>query len=92
MVGSAQHTMPVIRDRLEPSSMDVSFISDPIVLLSPSPFSPPTPTSPRILVIDDSPDILLQIDTALRADYSVHVANSGACARSRSSNRRPAPI
>jgi two-component system, HptB-dependent secretion and biofilm response regulator len=77
MVGSAQHTMPVIRDRLEPSSMDASFVSDPIDLQPPFPLTPQTPAPPGILVIDDSPDILLQIDTALRADYSVRVANSG---------------
>jgi len=57
--------------------MDSSFDSDPIDFQSSPPPVPQAPIPPKILVIDDSPDILLQIDTALRADYSVRVANSG---------------
>lgn len=48
MVGSAQHTMPVIRDRLEPSSMDASFVSDPIAFRPPSlPMPSQVPIPPK---------------------------------------------
>ncbi|QGU33272.1 PP2C family protein-serine/threonine phosphatase [Thermochromatium tepidum] len=57
--------------------MDISFAPDPIALRSPFRSRSPASSSARVLAVDDSPDVLLQIDTALRADYSVYVANSG---------------
>ncbi|WP_177168970.1 PP2C family protein-serine/threonine phosphatase [Allochromatium warmingii] len=55
--------------------MDTAYDYDPDALVSSAPL--PRAMRPRILIVDDSPEVICQIDALLQAQYSILVANSG---------------